>query len=158
MKVITMPSNLLIELKRRFKSPVEALKALGLDEKTIKTLAMDEKMPETAEELLSKLREMVVNLPPDEHDALVDGLREIVDSGDPAQWANSTGEDEPTDQPPIFPGRPERAEDRRRLAQDRAMDRAARAYDAAHPEAAAQARAAADFYKRFPKIKPVERV
>jgi hypothetical protein len=154
-----MPSPLLIELKKRYRSPAEALKALGLSEKTITKLAMDENpdMPENAEECLAQLREMVVNLPPDEHEALLDGLREIVDSGDPGQWAATT-DDEP-DQPPEFPGRPERegGQDRRRIAQDRAMTRRAIAFDRAHDTTTA-ARAAADFRRRFPNVPRVERV
>jgi hypothetical protein len=140
-------SRLLDELKRRYRTPAEALRAMGLDEKTIKTLAMDEAMPENAQECLANLREMVVNLPPDEHEALLDGLREIVDSGDPGQWAATT-DDEP-DQPPEFPGRPERngGLDRRRIAQDRAMTRRAMAFDATHDTRSAE-RAAADFRRR----------
>src|ERR1700676_4745008 len=138
-------SELLAELKRRFKSPAEALKALGLDEKTIVKLAMDEDpdMPENAEECLSKLREMILNLAPAEQQNLLEELRDLVDSGDPGQWATSTGDVEPN-QPPYFEGRPERAQDRARLAQDAGMDRAARAFDARHGTQSTE-RARADF-------------
>jgi hypothetical protein len=114
-------------------------------------------MPENnTKECVAQLRRAIMDMSPEEHEHLLDELRDLVDSGDPAQWANSTGED---DEPPRFEGRPERngGLDRRRIAQDRAMTRRAIAFDAAHDTQRTE-RARVDFARRFPAAAQIQRV
>jgi hypothetical protein len=68
----------------------------------------------TAEELLDDLHKDVRDLPPEEHDALLDGLAELVNGGDVYQWAaedrgrgrRARDRRVGRDQPPAFRGSP----------------------------------------------------
>jgi hypothetical protein len=149
-------NKLIEELKRRFGTPENVLRRLGLDSQLLKEDEMDgrgtrsraparvghdeDEPMRTAGELIDAISAALHDLPVDEHEELLDFFRELADSGDLEQWAAGTVGDrtrQARDNPPPFPGRPNpggemdpmEARDRRRR---QAEDRAALAFDRAH--------------------------
>jgi hypothetical protein len=130
-----MDTNKLIDvLRRKYKTPEAVLARLGFDEEGIETM--------TAEEILAKLKAEIIDLPIDQHDQLLEGLREAVAFGSLGDWA---AEGSPLVAPPSAS-----AEDRRRLAQDRSIRAAIRANPQLARDASLRDRAAASFARRFP--------
>jgi hypothetical protein len=123
----------------------------------------------TARELIDQLRYVIMDLPTDEHQRLLDFFKALADEGNLEEsvsgtvgnherWVGNESRDrsrrQGRDNPPEFPGRPRPggSMDPIREAQDRsrrqAQDAAAAEWDRTHP--APDARRDADFRKRFP--------